>query len=158
VACSVEHSRVNNPCQRFFEDNIFATEAYRSDDYVHVLVRVGDTIAGFHTFLHCGRNLGGVLGGFDRDHTRNSFPYERVIVGSLAYAVEHSIDRVHYSLIDNLTKLRLVGEREPCGLYFWSRSRAKRKLFELTYRFGDIHQLSLLEGRAPNGPGAGAGP
>ena len=147
VNCSVEHSRVYNPCRRFFEDNIFATEAYHSDDYVHVLIRVGETIAGFHTFLHCGSNLGGVLGGFNRDYTRNNFLYERVVVGSLDYALGHSIDRVHYSLIDNLTKLRLVGSREPCGLYFWSRSRAKRKLFDVTYRYGDIHGLSLLESR-----------
>ncbi len=145
VACSVEHSRVNNPCQRFFEDNIFATEVYHSDRYVHVLVYVGDTIAGFHTFQVCGSHLGGVLGGFDRRHSRNNFLYERVIVGSLEFALEHSLRRVHYSLVDNLTKLRLVDSLEPCAVYFWSRSALKRRFFALTYSHSDMHALAQLE-------------
>ncbi|MDH3211246.1 MAG: hypothetical protein OEM05_02065 [Myxococcales bacterium] len=147
VECSVEHSRVNNPCQRFFEENIFATEVYHSDKYIHVLVYVEDTIAGFHTFQVCGSHLGGVLGGFNRKYSRNNFLYERVIVGSLEFAIKHHISRVHYSLVDNLTKMRLIDSLEPCGLYFWSTSALKRKLFEFTYRYSDVHELSLLEER-----------
>ena len=150
VACSVEHSRVNNPCQTFFEDNIFATEVYSSDKYVHVLIHVGDTIAGFHTFQVCGAHLGGVLGGFDRRHSRNNFLYERVVVGSLEFALEHGLSRVHYSLVDNLTKLRLVDSLEPCALYFWSNSALKRKFFALTYPHSDVCQLSKLESSAPH--------
>jgi hypothetical protein len=145
VECSVEHSRVNTPCQTFFEKNIFDTAVFTTDKYTHVLVRVEDTIAGFHTFQVCGSHMGGVLGGFNRAYSRNNFLYERVIVGSLEYAIAKGLARVHYSLIDNHTKLRLVESREPCGLYFYSRSPLSRKLFQLTYRYSDVHELAALE-------------
>ena len=146
VACSVEHTRVNNPCQRFFEEHLFSTEVFHTDKYLHILVHVDDKIAGFHTFLVSGSHMGGVVGGFNREYSRNHFPYERVIVSSLDYAIENGISRVHYSLVDNLTKLRLVESLEQCGLYFFSRSALNRKVFELTYRYSDVHELSLLEG------------
>ena len=145
VACSVEHTRVNNPCQRFFEENLFSTEVFNTDKYLHILVYVGDKIAGFHTFLVSGSHLGGVVGGFNRQYSQNHFAYERVIVTSLDYAIENNISRVHYSLVDNLTKLRLVESLEPCGLYFFSRSALNRKVFERTYRYSDVFELSLLE-------------
>lgn len=145
VECSVENSRVSTPCQRFFEDNIFETEVFTSSKYVHVLVRVHGTIAGFHTFQVSGSLMGGVLGGFNRVHSQKSFVYERVIVASLDYAIKHDIGRVHYSLIDNHTKLRLVESFEPCGLYFYSRNSFNRMAFRLTYGFSDMHELSLLE-------------
>ena len=145
VECSVANSRVNTPSQKFFEDNIFDTEVFRSDKYTHVLVRVHGEIAGFHTFQVCGAHMGGVLGGFNRAHTQNNFLYERVIVGSLDYAIANRLTRVHYSLIDNCTKLRLVQSREPCGLYFYSSSPVTRKFYQLTYGLSDVHALSSLE-------------
>ena len=147
VECSVENSRVNNPCQKFFEDNVFETNVYDSDDYIHILVRVDKTIAGFHTFQVCGSHMGGVLGGFNRKYSKNNFLYERVIVDSLDHAIRNGIRRVHYRLVDNHTKLRLVESREPCGLYFFARSLLNRKVFQLTYGYGDVHELSLLEAR-----------
>ena len=147
VACSVHNSRVSNPCQRFFEDHIFDTEVFRSSATRHIVVRVDGRIAGFHTFLISGSHMGGVLGGFDRTYSQKSFAYERVIVASLDHAIRNGIDRVHYSLVDNLTKLRLVESLEPCGLYFHSRSPVNRKFFQLTYRFNDVYDLSLLEAR-----------
>ena len=145
VECSVENSRVNTPCQEFFEDNIFETDVFNSDKYVHILIRVNDTIAGFHIFQVSGSDMGGVLGGFNRDYSRKSFAYERVIVASLDYAIKNNIKHVHYSLVDNYTKLRLVDSLEPCGLYFYSRNPLNRKVFKLTNKFGDIYKLSLLE-------------
>jgi hypothetical protein len=145
--CSVENSRINTPCQVFFEDNIFETEVFKSDKYVHILIRVDGRIAGFHTFQVSGSNMGGVLGGFHRAYSRKNFVYERVIVGSLDYAIQNQIDRVHYSVIDNYTKLRLVTCLEPCGLYFYSRSPLNRRVFASTFRFNDIHELYSLEKR-----------
>jgi hypothetical protein len=145
IECSAKYSRVSLPFQRFFERNIFQTDVFDSDKYIHILVRADGTIAGFHTFQVCGSNMGGVVGGFNRDYSQKSFAYERVIVASLDYAIRNSIKRVHYSLIDNHTKLRLVNSLEPCGLYFYSRRPLSRKIFSFTNKFGDIHQLFLLE-------------
>lgn len=145
LRCSAALSKVKNPCQGFFEDNILDTGVFNSDRYLHIRVRVDGRIAGFHIFQVCGSHMGGVLGGFDRDHTRNNFVYERVIVSSLEHAIEEGIGRVHYSLIDNLTKLRLVEDREPCGLYFFSKSALNRKVFDLTFRHGDVYRLYRME-------------
>lgn len=145
VECSAGFSRVSNPCQDFFEKNIFQTAVFDSPDHIHILIKRDGRIIGFHTFLVCGSHLGGVLGGFNREYSKGSFAYERVIVASLDYAIKNGISRVHYSLIDNHTKLRLVPGREPCGLYFFSRNPMNRMVFELTYRFNDINGLSLLE-------------
>ena len=147
VACSVHNSRVSNPCQKFFEDHVFGTKVFASNDYLHIVVRVDGKIAGFHTFLISGSHMGGVLGGFDRDYSQKSFAYERVIVASLDHAIRNGISRVHYSLVDNYTKLRLVDCLEPCGLYFFSRNPLNRKVFQLTYRFNDVFDLYSLEVR-----------
>ncbi len=145
VACSVELSRVSNPCQKFFEDNIFDTEVFRSDKYVYILVRVDGVIAGFHIFHVSNTSFGGVLGGFNREYSRNNFIYERVIVASLDYAIKNKLHRVHYSLVDNHTKLRLVDLLEPCGLYFYSRNPLNRAVFKHTFKYNDVYALSLLE-------------
>jgi len=151
VECSVENSRVNTPCQTFFEENIFETDVFNSDKYIHILIRVNGTIAGFHTFQISGSDMGGVLGGFNRDYSRKSFAYERVIVASLDYAIKNNIERVHYSLIDNYTKLRLTDSLEPCSLYFYSRNSLNRMVFNLTYKLNDIYKLHLLEKQGGKG-------
>ena len=145
VVCSARQSRVNNPCQSFFEDHIFDTDVFHSDRYLHIRVRVDGQIAGFHIFQICGQHMGGVLGGFNREHTRNNFVYERIVVASLQYALERGLTQVHYSLVDNHTKQRLVPSREPCGVYFFSGNPMNRKVFELTYKYGDMYDLYLLE-------------
>jgi len=145
VGCSAQHSLVANPCQRFFEENIFDTDVYRSNKHVHILVRVDGVIAGFHTFQVSGLSMGGVLGGFNRELSRNNFVYERVIVTSLDYAIGRQLKRIHYSLVDNQTKLRLVDLREPCGLYFYSNSRLNRTVFKRTFKHNDVHALWQLE-------------
>jgi hypothetical protein len=143
--CSVKESRVNTPSQQFFEDNIFETDVYNSDKYVHIFIRIDDRIIGFHTFQVSGSNMGGVLGGFNRDYSRKSFAYERVIVASLNYAIKNNINNVQYSLVDNYTKLRLVNSLEKCGLYFYSRNPVNRSVFKYTYKFNDVYELYLLE-------------
>ena len=142
---SIKESRVNTPSQQFFEDNIFETEVYNSDKYKHIFIRIDDRIVGFHTFQISGANMGGVLGGFSRNYSRKIFPYERVIVASLGYAIENKIKNVRYSLVDNYTKLRLVNSLEPCGLYFYSRNPVNRRVFKYTYKFNDVYELYLLE-------------
>jgi hypothetical protein len=146
VECSAGLSKVNNPCQRFFEEHIFDTDVFNSDKYVHIRVRVDGVVAGFHIFQVCGTHMGGVLGGFNREHTRNNFVYERVIVASLQYAIERGLTNVHYSLVDNRTKQRLVPSREPCGVYFFSSNAMNRKVFKSTYKYSDMYDLYLLDG------------
>ena len=109
------------------------------------MIRIDNRIIGFHTFQVSGSNMGGVLGGFNRYYSRNSFAYERVIVTSLDYAIKNKIKNVQYSLIDNYTKLRLVNSFEPCGLYFYSRNPVNRSVFKYTYKFNDVYELYLLE-------------
>ena len=143
--CSIEKSRVNTPSQQFFEDNIFETEIYNSDKYIHIFIRVDNRIVGFHTFQVSGSNMGGVLGGFNRAYSRKSFAYERVIVASLDYAIKNKIKNVQYSLVDNYTKLRLVDSLEQCGLYFYSRNPVNRAVFKYTFKYNDVYELYLLE-------------
>jgi len=143
--CSIKESRVNTPSQQFFEDNIFETEVYNSDKYIHIFICIDNRIIGFHTFIVSGSSMGGVLGGFNRDYSRKTFAYERVIVASLDYAIKNKIKNVQYSLVDNYTKLRLVESLEPCGLYFYSRSPMNRSVFKHTIKYSDVHELYLLE-------------
>lgn len=143
--CSIENSRVYTPSQKFIEDTIFDTEVFNSDKYVHILIRVENTIAGFHIFHVSGLNMGGILGGFNRDYSHKNFVYERIMTASLDYAIQNNIKRVNYSLIDNYTKLRLVNLLEPAALYFYSRNPMNRFVFKSTYKFNDVNKLSLLE-------------
>jgi hypothetical protein len=151
VECSARLSKVNNPCQQFFEEHIFDTDVFNSDKYVHIRVRVDGVVAGFHIFQVCGTRMGGVLGGFNREYTRNNFVYERVVVASLRYAIEQGLTRVQYSLVDNRTKQRLVPSRQPCAVYFFSNNALNRKVFESTYKYSDMYDLHLLEGEEKGG-------
>jgi hypothetical protein len=150
--CSVEKSRVNTPSQQFFEDNIFETEVYNSDKYLHIFIRVDKRIVGFHTFQVSGENMGGVLGGFNREYSRKSFAYERVITASLDYAIKNKIKNIQYSLVDNFTKLRLVDSLEPCGLYFYSGDFMNRSVFKYTFKFNDVYELHRLEEQGNSKP------
>ena len=145
LECSTENSRVNNPCQSFFEKNIFETNIFRSNKFIHIIVRVENIIAGFHTFQISGSHIGGVLGGFNRKYSNKSFAYERIIVASLEYAIQKNLKQVHYSMIDNYTKLRLLDCLEPCGLYFYSKNPVNRAIFKKTYPFNDVYGLYMLE-------------
>lgn len=143
--CSIENSRAYQPTQKFFEDNMFKTDVFNSDNYIHIVIRIDENIAGFHTFKVSGSNMGGVLGGFNRKYSRKNFVYERIIVASLDYAIRNGIKRVHYSLIDNFTKLRLVDTFEPCHLFFYSRNLMNRIIFKYAYKYSDIYKLYRLE-------------
>lgn len=145
VRCSIENTKVYMPCQSFFERNVFTSDAYRSNDFIHILVRVDGRIAGFHTFQKSGSHLGGVLGGFNRECSQKHFVYERVMVKALEYAIENGYERVYFSIIDNLTKLRLVTDTEPCNLHFHSRSKGNRDFFRKTFPHSDVNALHLLE-------------
>lgn len=146
--CSIENSRVYTPSQKLIEDNIFETEVFNSDKYIHILIRVENIIAGFHIFQISGVNMGGILGGFNRDYSHKNFVYERIMIASLDYAIQNKIKRVNYSLIDNYTKLRLVNSIEPAALYFYSRNPINRLIFKYTYKFNDVYKLNLLENRS----------
>ncbi len=143
--CSVRESRINTPSQNFFENNIFQTDVFNSNKYVHICIRVDNKIIGFHSFQVSGSIMGGVLGGFNRIKHTKSFAYERVFIASLEYALENKIDRVHYSLVDNFTKLRLADSFEPCGLYFYSTNSLNRKIFKSTFKHNDIYKLYQME-------------
>lgn len=143
--CSIENSRAYNPTQKFFENNMFKADVFNSDNYVHIVVRVDQKIAGFHTFKVSGSNMGGVLGGFNRKLSRKNYVYERIIVASLDYAIRNNIKRLHYSLIDNFTKLRLIDATESCNLYFYSRNTINRIAFKYAYKYSDVYELYQLE-------------
>jgi hypothetical protein len=102
-------------------------------------------IVGFQTFLVSGVRMGGLVGGFMRDTSVRSYAYERVIVATLDYAIKNSLKRIHFALIDNQTKLRLIDCREPCNVFFYSRNLINRLVFRSTYRFNDVHVLHQLE-------------
>ena len=73
------------------------------------------------------------------------FPYERIMVASLDYAIKNNIKKVQYSLVDNYTKLRLVNALEPCGLFFYSKNPMNRFVFNKTHKIGDVFKLYSLE-------------
>lgn len=143
--CSIENSRAYQPTQKFFDDHMFKTDVFDSADYIHIVIRIDGNIAGFHTFKVSGSSMGGVLGGFNRKYSRKNFVYERIMVASLDYAIRNGLKCVHYSLIDNFTKLRLVDTFEPCRLFFYSRNPINRIAFKYAYKYSDIYQLHLLE-------------
>lgn len=145
LSCSTKNSRALIPAQEFFDQYIFTTSIFTSSRYIHIVVRVDGHITGFHTFQVCGDVMGGVVGGFNREHLKNSFVYERIMVASLDYAIRNNIERVHFALVDNLTKLRLVNAFEPCRLFFYSRSPLQRFLFQQTYKHSDLFNLYLME-------------
>ena len=96
-----------------------------------------DQILEFHTFQISGSHLGRVLGGFNWKYSNKIFAYERIIVASLEYAIQKNIKQVHYSMVDNYTKLRLLYCLEPCGLNFYFNNPVNRVLFKRTYPYND---------------------
>ncbi len=148
LASSADNTRSVIPFQGFFDAHILDTEAYRSESYLHILVRLNGVLVGFTTFKRCGHHLGAILGGFDRAYTYDNPIYDLIMVTALEYALANGYDRIYFGILNNFTKARLTDSYEPLGFYFYSKFRLYRMLQRRLYFIWTPHELHQLEVRA----------
>ena len=145
----IEHSEFNSrsliPFEKTLRKRLFDAEIFRSPDFVHMIAVVDDTAVGFTTFVRCGSFLGGVAGGYNRDFTKNTFIYDRIMVASLEYALKNGFRGVYFGIINNSTKLRLTDSYSELKINLFIRNFFLRKLFPYFYRFSSIHELCCFE-------------
>lgn len=145
LECSIRYSKSPLPIQNFFNQNIFRTALFTSDRYIHFVIRVDGQIAGFSTRLSCGKNLIGIMGGYDRELFGNVPVYDLMVVSTLGYCIEHKYKRLVYGVVDNYTKARLMDTFRGLRLYAYSRNSLTRLLFRHAYRFSSAYELSRIE-------------
>jgi hypothetical protein len=145
LECSIRYSKSLLPVQTFFNQNIFRTALFTSDRYIHFVIRVDGQIAGFSTRLSCGRNLIGIMGGYNRELFGKVPVYDFMIVSTLDYCIEHKYKRLVYGVVDNYTKARLMDSFRGLRLYAYSRNPLSRLLFRYAYRFSSAYELSRIE-------------
>lgn len=144
LVCSYQHSKGLLPVQDFFNRNLLKTSLFRSDRFIHFVIRVDGRIAGFSTRLLCGRNLIGIIGGYNRELPGNLPVYDFMIVTTLDFCIRNGYTRLVYGLVDNHTKARMMDSFREQKFYFYARNPLLRVLLKRTYRFlsgYDLHQI-----------------
>jgi hypothetical protein len=151
LACSATNTRTVIPFEHFIDTRVLATEAFSLDSYLHVLIRIGGTLVGSTTFKKCGRHLGGIFGGFDRNYTYDTPIYELVMVSVLEYALVNGFERIHFGIVNNYTKARLTDSYESLDFHFYSRIWLYRKFQRWFSPIWTPHELHQLERKALHG-------
>jgi hypothetical protein len=145
LSSSAKNTRSVLPFQNLFNRHVFETEAFSSDKYVHIMIRMDDIFVGFTTFKRCDKHLGGILGGFDRNYTWNNPIYDLLIVSALEYALQGGFKRICLGIVNNLTKFRLTDTYENLNLYFHSRNFIYRTIIKKLYPFMSMYEMYMLE-------------
>ena len=148
---SAVHAKSKMPYGEQYTRCLLESSLYRSSDYLHVIVRVDGVIAGFHSYLPCGTSLGAIAGGFNREASKKSFVYERLIAATVDYAIRNRFERIHYGIVDNQTKQRLMNTFEPNRAYYYIASPVERWMMKITNKHTDIYKLYALEERLKRG-------
>jgi hypothetical protein len=142
---SIDNSKMNTPFQKIFEEKIKDTELFSSEKYLFINIRINNKIVGFTNYIISGSNMAAIIGGYNRNFTRNNYIYERLFVKSLEHAINSGITRLSYGMVDNFTKLRLTGSFDPVSMYFYSSNLILRKMIDLTEKSNDMYRLCLME-------------
>jgi hypothetical protein len=148
LLCSYRHSKGVLPVQDFFNANLLRTALFSSDRFIHFVIRVDGHIAGFSTRLLCGKNLIGIIGGYDRELSDGSPVYDFMIATTLDFCLRNDYTRLVYGLVDNHTKARLMDSFREQKFYFYSRKPLLRLLIKHLYRFLSGHDLHRMDAEA----------
>jgi hypothetical protein len=118
-----------------FQDNYVAmsaaTASLSSDRLVHVVCRLGGALAGYHSFVICGRTMHCLSGAFDRTRHSTFHAYEVLIVESLRVAIDHHVRQIDYGAVLNETKARMMDTFSRTELRIYSRFAAVRGAMRL---------------------------
>lgn len=88
---------------------------------VHVVARLNGEIIGYQSFLHSGKALHCLSGGFNRSGRTTYHAYENIILESIRYARDKSIERINYGPIFNPTKAAMMEYFETVHIHFYTR-------------------------------------
>lgn len=148
LMCSYRNSQGLLPIQDFFNTNLLKTALFSSDRFIHFVIRVDGQIAGFSTRLQCGKNLIGIIGGYNRELPGNLPVYDFMIVTTLDYCIRNGYTRLVYGLVDNHTKARLMDSFREQKFYSFSRNPLLRLVLKHAYRFLSGYELHKIDAEA----------
>jgi len=158
LMCSYRNSQGLLPIQDFFNTNLLRTALFSSERFIHFVIRVDGQIAGFSTRLQCGKNLIGIIGGYNRELPGNLPVYDFMIVTTLDYCIRNGYTRLVYGLVDNHTKARMMDSFREQKFYSFSRNPLLRLLLKHAYRFLSGYELHRIDAEAREKRGAPAPP
>lgn len=148
LLCSYRHSKGLLPIQEFFNANLLRTALFRSDRFIHFVIRVDGQILGFSTRLLCGKNLIGIIGGYNREISDRAPVYDLMIATTLDFCIRNGYTRLVYGVVDNHTKARLMDSFREQKFYFYSRNPLLRFLMKRAYRFLSAYDLHRIDTQA----------
>jgi hypothetical protein len=148
LMCSYRHSQGLLPIQDFFNANLLKTALFRSDRFIHFVIRVDGEIAGFSTRLLCGKSLIGIIGGYNRELPGNLPVYDFMIATTLEFCLRNGYTRLVYGLVDNQTKARMMDSFREQRFYFYARNPLLRLLLKRAYRLLSGYDLHRIDAEA----------
>jgi hypothetical protein len=148
LSCSYRHSKGLLPIQEFFNANLLRTALFRSNRFIHFVIRVDGQILGFSTRLLCGKNLIGIIGGYNREISGRAPVYDLMIATTLDFCIRNEYTRLVYGVVDNHTKARLMDSFREQRFYSYSRNPLLRLLIKRGYRFLSAHDLHRIDAEA----------
>lgn len=144
---SAHHSRTPTPFQSLYNERMLHGAWMQRPEPVHTLLRLDGRIVAFATNLPCGTELGGILGGVDRESAGRLPIYERLIVAEVELGIAVGARRMHYGIANNATKIRLVNRLHPCFAFVGARRAFDRHSILALYPFTALFDVMRFEQR-----------
>jgi hypothetical protein len=148
LLCSYRNSQGLLPIQEFYNANLLRTALFKSERFIHFVIRVDGQIAGFSTRLLCGKTLIGIIGGYDRELPGKLPVYDLMIATTLDFCIRNEYTRLVYGLVDNQTKARLMDSFREQKFYSYSRSPVLRLVMKRAYSLLSGHDLHRIDAEA----------
>lgn len=109
------------PFQDIYGAMVAQASRLDSADIIHILVRLDDAVAGYHSFAESPTTLHALSGAFDRNRLSNYHAYENMIIETARYCAEHGKTRVEFGPVLNDTKKTMMTSFTQSHLRVYSR-------------------------------------
>jgi hypothetical protein len=110
-----------SPFQDNYNNMVLCAAAHSTPRILHFVATLEEECVGYHTFAHCGNSLYCLSGAFDRTRHTNYHAYENLIMATIHHALEHGLHNIHYGMVVNETKAKMMSRFAPIQQRYFAR-------------------------------------
>jgi hypothetical protein len=101
------------PFQDIYNDMVRQAATHADERIVHFIARLEGECVGYHSFARSGQGLYALSGAFDRTRHTTYHAYENLILATIDYCLAHGLDTIHYGVVANQTKAKMMSRVVP---------------------------------------------
>ena len=125
-----------SPFQDNYNNMVLRASSHASERIVHFIARLQGECVGYHSFAQSGKSLHCLSGAFDRTRHSTYHAYENLILANINYCLEQGLHSIHYGMVVNETKAKMMSRFIPIEQRYFVRFSAlnvlARKFLSMT--------------------------